>query len=325
MRRRRCKASLAIVAAALVFGGAVGDARAQGAVATEGALFLLLPVGARAVGMGQAVVADRGGSEAIWWNPAGLGRVDAFEAAIHHSQTLVATGDAVSLVVPFSLLGVFAASADVVNFGEQEITDPTGPVGTLLPRGFVFAGTYATGIGARLTAGVTYKIVQLRFDCTGLCPNLESISARTSALDLGVQFEPSDALPVTVGVALRNVGVRLQLKDSDQADPLPTRVHVGAVYRLPRFEGFEDTEIRVAGDLVDRLQVASPSARFGAELIHQNRFFLRAGYVVDEGGGATIGAGVATGGLLIDIARVMGGFSADAGEPPVHLSLRYQF
>ena len=36
----------------------------------EGAPFLLIPVGARAVGQGQAVVASRLGPEAIWWNPA---------------------------------------------------------------------------------------------------------------------------------------------------------------------------------------------------------------------------------------------------------------
>ena len=38
----------------------------------EGAPFLLIPVGARAVGQGQAVVASRLGPEAIWWNPASL-------------------------------------------------------------------------------------------------------------------------------------------------------------------------------------------------------------------------------------------------------------
>ena len=36
------------------------------------ALFLLLPVGAQAVGMGQAVVAQRGGSEEVWWNPSAI-------------------------------------------------------------------------------------------------------------------------------------------------------------------------------------------------------------------------------------------------------------
>ena len=46
-------------------------AHAQTGLATEGALFLLLPVGARSVGMGQAVVADRPGTEARVVEPGG--------------------------------------------------------------------------------------------------------------------------------------------------------------------------------------------------------------------------------------------------------------
>jgi hypothetical protein len=320
--RRRLSRALVGLAAAVVAGL---PAHAQEGVATEGALFLLLPIGARAVGMGQAVVAESGGSEAVWWNPAGLARADRFEGAIHHSQMFAGTGDAVSVLLPFSLLGVFALSADIVNHGEQETTDEQGTIGTIFPRSFVFAGTYGTAIGTRLAAGVTYKLVQVRLDCTGACPDPGAFSATTTALDLGVQYEPRPEVPVTIGVAVRNVGVRLQVNDGDQADPLPTRLHVGASYRLPPFQQFQDTEVRLAADLVDRLEVSGPSARMGAELVYQRRYFLRAGYVLEDGGGPAIGAGIASGGLVVDISRVMSGLSVDAGEPPMHLSLRYQF
>src|SRR5258708_31926756 len=40
----------------------------------SGALFLVFPVGAQAVGMGQAGVALEGASEAAFWNPAALPR-----------------------------------------------------------------------------------------------------------------------------------------------------------------------------------------------------------------------------------------------------------
>src|SRR5207248_8930547 len=36
-----------------------------------GAVFLLVPVGARAAALGQAAVADGGSSESAFWNPAG--------------------------------------------------------------------------------------------------------------------------------------------------------------------------------------------------------------------------------------------------------------
>ena len=64
---RRLLSSVAL--SALAFGAA----RAQTPSGSEGSLFLLLPTGAQAVGMGQAMVATKPGSEGIWWNPASIG------------------------------------------------------------------------------------------------------------------------------------------------------------------------------------------------------------------------------------------------------------
>src|SRR5512133_991785 len=106
-RLSRARRAAASIAAALLTGVvSPAHARAQGGPAEDGALFLLRPVGARAVGMGQAVVAEQGSSESVWWNPAGLARAEKREAAIHHSQSVIGTGDAVSFVVPSSVLGV---------------------------------------------------------------------------------------------------------------------------------------------------------------------------------------------------------------------------
>src|SRR5687768_15751651 len=151
MRPRRSSALRGIAAAAAMLAAATAPSGAQSAVATEGAVFLLLPVGARAVGLGHAVITEGGGSEAVWWNPAGLARQESYEAAIHHSQSFAATGDAVSVILPFSIIGVFGLSANVLNFGEQQITDEiTGePIGLQLLRSFVFAATYSTPIGSK--------------------------------------------------------------------------------------------------------------------------------------------------------------------------------
>ena len=301
---------------------------AQGGVATEGAVFLLLPVGARAVGLGHAVIAEGGGSEAVWWNPAGLARLESYEAAIHHSQSLAATGDAVSVVLPFSVIGVFALSANVLNFGEQQITDiVTGEqIGIQLLRSFVFAATYSTPIGERVNAGINYKVVQFRNDCSGTCAGIDEVAATTSALDLGVQYDLGPQSPITLAAAVRNLGLRVQVKDSEQADPLPTRLQIGVAYRLPPMEELRDTEVRLSGDLVDQLRIRGPSGRVGIELMYQKRYTARAGYVLEEGGGPAIGGGFTAGGLLLDIARVMGGdlYSGVEGAP-IHVSLRYLF
>ena len=296
---------------------------------SEGALFLLLPTGARAVGMGQATAADRPGTEAVWWNPAGLAWMDKREVAIHHSQTIVGTGDAVTLAVPSSLLGVLAVSVNLTNFGESDATDPNaGTTGKILLRGLVYAASYATSVGERFGAGVTYKVVQFRADCSGSCGALGNLSASSTAIDVGAQYDLGALVPASVALAVRNIGPRLQVNDRDQADQLPRRVQLGVTCRVPALaRHVADTELRVAGDLIDDARIDTPSARLGVDLAWRKSVHLRGGYVFDdsESGGASIGLGLAAGGFVVDVARQFQGFSTDAGQAPTYLSLRYLF
>jgi hypothetical protein len=331
MRRlRSSRALFAIVGAGLLTASEL--ARAQ--TGQEGALFLLLPVGARSVGMGQAVVADRPGTEAVWWNPAAIGAATRREAAIHHSQSVAGTGDAVTILIPSSLLGVFALSVNILDYGEQQLNpDPSGPDevgGTIIPRSFIYAATYATSLGKYVTAGLTYKLVQFRIDCTGPCPDI-SFSATTSALDVGAQFMIKQSLPLVIGIAARNVvGIKLQVNDSPQSDPIPSRLQVGVQYRIdlpPRIA--PETAVRLAFDLADGIEVGNPAPRFGADIAFRERFHVRGGYAVEasssEAGGPSIGFGLSVGNLVFDIARILTGLSADAGKAPTYLSLRYLF
>ena len=324
MRRRRCSTGLALVAA----GALTMSGRPLPAQDTEGGLWLLVPIGAQAVGIGQAVVADAIGSESVWWNPAGLARATKREAAIHHSDSFLGEGDAVALVVPSSLLGVISASVNILNFGEQELTvDPGGTVGTVLVRSFLFSGTYATPIGNRLNAGITYKVVQFRFDCSGPCTDPPSIPT-TSAIDIGAQYDLRPRAPIWIGVLLRNLGPRLQVFDNEQADPVPTRLHIGIRYRYDRFSGAaEDASIHAAFEMADAPTFASPSYYYGLELAWQDRVFFRSGYANEqsENSGLSLGFGLSLGSLVLDVARIFEGFSADAGQAPTYLSLRYLF
>jgi hypothetical protein len=334
MRRRRSSRAVLLVCS-LVLGGTRSERLiAQTGLAQEGALFLLLPVGARSVGMGQAVVADRPGSESVWWNPAAIGASTRREAAIHHSQSVAGTGDAVTIVVPSSLLGVLALSVNIFDYGEQESNPETVPGdgggGTIVPRSFVYAATYATSLGSYVTAGLTYKLVQFRIDCTGPCPDI-AFSATTSALDLGAQFMVKRSIPLLIGISARNlVGLKLQVNDSDQSDELPRRLQVGAQYRIDvPARVAPETAVRIAMDIVDDLDFRSPAPRFGADIAYRERFHVRGGYAFErsgsEAGGPSIGIGLSTGNLVFDVARILSGLSADAGRAPTYLSLRYLF
>ena len=259
----------------------------------------------------------------------GLARATRREAAIHHSDSFLGEGDAVALVIPSSLLGVISASVNILNFGEQDLTEQGqgNQVGTVLVRSFLFSGSYATPIGNRLNAGITYKVVQLRFDCSGPCVDPPSIPT-TSAIDIGAQYDLGPRTPMWIGVMLRNLGPRLQVFDNEQADPVPTRLHFGVRYSYDRFSGSADgAAVQVAAEIADALTFASPSYYYGLELAWQERVFFRSGYANEqsENAGFSLGVGLSLGSLVLDVSRMFEGFSADAGQAPTYLSLRYLF
>ena len=330
MRRRRSSASsLSLAAALALLLGAPRPAAAQGTRAEEGALFLLVPVGARAVGMGQAVTAAEDGSESVWWNPAGLARIEKREAAIHHQRGAGYTADAISLIVPSSLLGVIGLSAHLFNFGEIKSTDIEGiEGGDILTRAFVYAATYSTSIGSRVNAGVNYKIAQFRVECTGVCPPNAFSVATSTALDVGLQYDADWLVPVTVAAAVRNLGPRFQVNDRAQSDGLPARLQIGALYRVGQIQRYmKDTELHVTGDILGEIRIRQPATHLGADLIWRKRLHARTGWVFDasELDGPSIGAGLTAGSLVLDIGQLLNGFSADGGTPPTYLSLRYLF
>lgn len=331
MRRRR--SNVIGIAATLVAGWLASATAVAAQLATEGAIFLLMPIGAKSVALGQAVAAEQGGSESVWWNPAGLARTEKKELAIHHDQSIIGTGDAVSFIYPSELLGVLAASVYLLDIGEEPVTVPGSGtrVGTIYPRFLVFAATYATPLGGRINAGLTYKLVQFRVDCSGLCANVPTTSSTGGAIDAGVQYSLPIPAPVWLGVAIRNLGPKLQVKDSEQADPLPTRVQVGATYQVTPLERYaRHVDLRINADVIDELSFESPSARLGADLGYRKFAFFRAGYLFKEVEGSerygpSIGIGLVTGSLHIDLARLFDEFSSGVSDPPTYLSVRYLF
>jgi hypothetical protein len=303
---------------------------AQTPSGSEGALFLLLPTGAQAVGMGQAMVAAKPGSEGIWWNPASIAAQDKKELAIHHSKTIAGAGDALTFVVPTRSYGTAALSLNILNIGEQQVTDELGSVvGIILPRDVVFAGTYAASLTRRLTTGVNYKVVQLRVDCSGQCSSVGPGVRSSRAVDLGAQYGVEVGAPLTFGAAIRNLGGKLNSRETNQRDPLPTQVELGAMYRLKFIDHYvKDTELRASGSVIDSRSFGGKAVRFGTDVMYQSTVHLRAGYVGHDRRGnasAALGFGLQSGGLVFDIARTFGGLPADNGQTPVYVSLRYLF
>lgn len=301
---------------------------AQRPTTGEGALDLLLPTGARAVALGQATMALDGTTESVWWNPSGLARMRGTTAAIHHSQSIGGTADAVAVVAHSRVLGSFGVSASLRDFGSSTNANDEGTEGgTILPRSLIYAATYAAAV-ERLNVGLSYKLVQWRVDCTGPCTGETGLLAQTSAIDAGAQLSLDPSLPVTVGAGVRNLGIRMQVNDEPQADDLPSRLQAGLEWRVSQLSDVVDgAELRLSADMVSELRRMDPSPRVGAEVGWQRRIKVRGGYASKAGGfgGPSLGMGYETGSLAIDLARLFDEVSSMTGTDPTYLSVRYRF
>jgi len=306
---------------------AAGTVRAQAA----GAEFLMLPVGARGVGAGEAAVADTLGVDGAWWNPASLAAMQRSELSLNGSQAFIGTSAALGFARPSKALGTIAMSATILDYGDQGATEggAGGDVGTISIRSSIAMLSYATPIGSRLRVGLSYKYARLAFTCSGLCGPVPQFVGTTGALDVGAQYVLPTTTPLTIGAALRHIGPDFQVRDAEQADPLPRSWQVGLSGRVPSAAMREQSlTMDVMADLLGSLANAGVSARVGGVLHYQRKYSLRAGYTLENGerGGAAVGVGVfLSEGMVLDLSRRFGGLSAQAGQPPTYVALRFLF
>ncbi|MFB3112093.1 MAG: PorV/PorQ family protein [Gemmatimonadales bacterium] len=292
----------------------------------RGAVFLLVPVGGRAAALGQAAVADGGTSESAFWNPAGLALMDGSEVAAHHAKTFISDNTALSAYFTARGLGVIGFSAYLVDYGSQDVTNIGGlGVGKFSPKNVQLLASFATYVYKGLAFGVNYKLIQFRQDCSGDCGLFPSQVGTTHGVDVGLQYGRADA-PLRFGVAIRHAGFSLQLEDSDQADPLPTKLDFGIVYRvmLPRpAPDVQPLDVRFLVDIEnDWGEFDDPQARIGIELGYGDLIRLRTGYAfVDSGAsGPAVGLGVKLGRFAVDFSRVF--YDSATFDEPVYISLR---
>lgn len=302
----------------------------DGGVANEGAEFLLIPTGARAVGMGGAVTAVRGSGEAVLWSPAGLAGLERRGVFFNHSESAFETKSQVlGLLWPTESIGTFAVTYYLVDFGQLASTDVDGSVqGTIGFRNQEFLLSFARPVVGSLEAGVSYKLIQLVLRCEGRCPAQQSFTRTTHAVDLGLIYSNPIGLPITVGGAVRHLGFALEGATED--DPLPTRVRLGVSYKdaLSSFTQNEMFVLALAVDLEDQWrELGNPDVMIGSELGVAQFFFLRAGYAFQQTGigGAALGLGLTHDWFYIDLSRGFDEISAATGEELLQVSFGVNF
>ncbi len=307
-----------------------GGPRGGGAgPAAEGAEFLLLPVGARAVGMGGAVTGMRGNGGLLLWNPASVAGMAGAALLVNHSETAFDTrSDLLSLLWSVESVGALGVTYYLVDYGELPSTNAEGTVGgTISFRNQEFAFTYAGKLFAGLQFGVNYKLVQLVFRCDGLCTAQRSFTRTTHAVDLGLLYDRVVGLPLSVGASVRHLG--FALKGAQEEDPLPTRVRVGIAYHLSRpMLGRNLFDLALALDVEERWRdLGDLDVMLGSEFGVAQVFFLRAGYAfLDSGlGGPALGLGLTHDWFFLDLSRGFDELSAATGDEPVQVTFGVNF
>src|SRR5258706_87020 len=202
---------------------------AQDLPLNAGALFLVFPVGARAVGMGQTAMGSEGRADAAFWNPAGLATMETNEFSLQSATLVAGRSNVLGAYFPSRGIGVLWGAFYLVDYGDEPLTDLEGnTIGRIAPRNFEFLASYATVLSGSIVLGINYKLVQFRVDCSGDCTNFPTGQGTTHAIDLGGQFRVGPGGPLRVGVALRNIGFKPQVQNKPQADPPPAAPPRGA-------------------------------------------------------------------------------------------------
>ena len=301
----------------------------QGARAQEGALFLLLPVGAQGVGMGRAMTALSSG-EGAFWNPAALAEQTRRRVMVYRGEQLVGEAVAASALLPWERVGTFGVSYLLLDVGDQDLRDEFGnALGSLSIWNHAVIASFATSFPGRIHAGVNLKLVQFRIGCRGDCPDLETTSS-AYAVDVGVQAQPFSSVPLRFGWMVAHAGTEFQIRNQEQSDPLPTRLRLAAAYEvLHRLVPENSMELWLALEAEDRARdLGSPSFYAGVDFSAAGLFSLRAGYVggqLDRTDGASVGVGFRFDRFDLTLAKSLTRSLVTGETEPVHLAFGVAF
>jgi hypothetical protein len=265
------QAVLALLVAGSAYAGSSGGATAQ---------FLKLGVGARAIAMGEAHCAIVEGTDATFWNTAGLAATDGYEVAFTHNEWLDDLRyEYAAAAVPVFGYGTVGVSYGQLTMGELEGYDNTGnPTGNFTAGDKVIGVSYGIGLFEMVQVGAGFKYVM---------SNIESEDASAYAGDFGVIFHPFFIEGFSVGGAVYNIGTEMVF--IEQGDPLPRGGRVGFGYEQPLGDIHN---VVLAADVAKYNDWTEYRGNIGGEYTLFNMVSGRAGYkIAYDVDGFTVGAG----------------------------------
>lgn len=259
---------------------------------TTAAPFLSIGQGARAIGMGSAYVAITDDPSALYWNPAGITKVQGFGFVVDHTNWIADISyNYMAFTYNLGGFGTVGASFTISDVDEMKVTTVEDPDGT----GEVFGVTDAA-FSLAWAIDITENF-SIGFNPKYIYQSIWRMSASTIALDLGVQYvTPFDG--AILAMSITNFGPKMQLSGSStqviyDPDPnttgnnssipaniqtdtwdLPLTFRVGLGYQPLKTE---DNTITVSLDAL-HLNDNYESLNIGAEYCYDDFISLRAGY-----------------------------------------------
>ena len=280
-------------------------------VGTTAGAFLEIPVGARALAMGDAFVATAEDASALYWNPAGIARVQSNQAFIQHTNWLAGTTfDYGGAVFPLGELGTIGASVTSFNSGQMEVTNIDFPNGNGLyfsVNDIALGVAYARQLTDKFSIGVNAKYIQ---------ESIWNEQASAFAIDIGTLLTTNFLNGLRIGATIYNFGTNMQMAGPDlrQFHPIdPTKL--GTNQNIPEdietnswplplnFQFGLATDIIKTGDntLTIDMDALHPSDNYesinvGGEYSFKKFIYFRAGYrnlfLKDSEGGLSAGVGL---------------------------------
>lgn len=274
------------------------------------AQFLKLGVGARPIALGGAFVAQANDLSAMYWNPAGLGRLSGASAQLAHTRYLADIAyNFAAFGTSLGNVGTLAASLIYLDSGDMLVRTIAQPEGTgerFKVQNYAIQVSYGRSLTDRFAIGGSFKFIQER---------IWHSTASSIALDVGTLFTtPYERL--RLGASFSNFGPKMQMSGRDivfSTDPTPNQ---GGVVEIVNSEYLMDRHplpllFRI-GLSWDALRTANHTIalstdaihpndnyeylNFGAEYDFRNLIALRAGYrnlfEADSEQGLTMGGGL---------------------------------
>jgi len=284
---------------------------------------LLLPLGGRIVALGRAVVADTAPDAALY-NPAGLVGLHHAELMVHYRKLIADVQMlGLSFVTAPRKFGTFALSYTLVDEGSIPITgtDPNAPeLGLTFSQIHELGATFATAVGAGVSAGITYRVFVANTPCTGCVTG--GASGATQLIDLGVQYHPRRLPGLSFGAALVNAGLPLQIVNYEQSDRPPVRERVGATFEFLRLVQHDSTLTGTVSAQVDAGGDDGVVPAVGAQVTVGDVVSIRGGWrsagnspIGSIDSGATLGVGLKLQRFTVSVARALVPAAGDSDSP----------